>query len=165
MEDLASCLANRVQLTADGHNTYLRAVEDAFGWNGIHYAMPVKLYGTSPDRIRNAKRRYSPAEVVGTERHPIMGHPDPKRIFTSFAEAHTLTMRMRNRRLTRLTYGDSKKLANHIAAMSLYFMAYNFVHVHHTLTKAKKGVHTTPATAAGFTDHVWEVEEVFALLN
>lgn len=90
--------------------------------------------------------------------------PDPDKVSTSFVESHNLTMRMRNRRLTRLTNGYSKKLENHMHSLSLYFMAYNFVHVHHTLTKAAKGIHTTPAMAAGVTDHVWKASEIVQLL-
>jgi IS1 family transposase len=161
MEDLASRLANRVQLTADGLNAYLGAVEGAFGWNGVDYAMLVKLYGQGPE----GQRRYSPPEIVGTEKNWVMGKPDADLISTSDVESHNLTMRMRNRRMTRLTNGYSKKLENHMHALSLYFMAYNFVHVHNTLTKARKGVHTTPAMAAGVTDHVWKVEEIVSLLD
>lgn len=163
MEDLASRLANRVQLTTDGHKAYLTAVEQAFEWNGIDYAMLVKLYGDG--QSREFEKRYSPAECVGAAPTPIIGTPDPAQISTSFAEASNLTMRMRNRRMTRLTNGYSKKLENHIHAVSLFMMAYNFVHVHHTLTKANRGIHTTPAIAAGVADRVWEVEHIVALLG
>jgi len=171
MEDLASRLAHRVQLTTDGHRAYLSAVEGAFGWNGVDCAMLVKLYGSTVENIREAHRRYSPAEVIGTEPTWVMGDPDPDpdpdpdHVSTSFVESHNLTMRMRNRRFTRLTNGYSKKLENHMHALSLYFMAYNFVHVHHTLTKARKGIHTTPAMAAGLTDHVWKVSDIVSLLG
>jgi IS1 family transposase len=160
MEDLVSRLANRVQLTTDGLRVYLQAVEDAFGWNGVDYAMLIKLYGETPE----SQRRYSPAQIIGIQKEWVMGTPDPDKVSTSFVESHNLTMRMRNRRLTRLTNGYSKKLENHMHSLSLYFMAYNFVHVHHTLTKAAKGIHTTPAMAAGVTDHVWKASEIVALL-
>jgi hypothetical protein len=158
VDDLASRLAHRVQLTTDGHKPYLEAVESAFGWNGVDYAVLDKLYD-HPGPEREAARRYSPSEVVGVDKTWVTGNPDMARVSTSFVEAHNLTMRMRNRRLTRLTNGYSKKLENHMHALSLYFMAYNFVHVHHTLTKMMNGVHTTPAMAAGVTDHVWKLEE------
>jgi IS1 family transposase len=161
MEDLASRLANRVQLTTDGHRAYLSAVEQAFGWNGIDYATLVKLYGQSIE----GTHRYSPPEVIGTEKHWIMGMPDPAHVSTSFAERQNLTMRMNVRRLTRLTNGFSKKLENHAHAMSIYFMHYNFCRSHETLTKAKGGIKTTPAMAAGVTDHVWKISEIVALLE
>jgi hypothetical protein len=161
MEDLASRLANRVQVTTDGLKVYISAIEKAFGWNGVDYAMLVKLYGAAPE----GETRYSPSQVIGIQSAWIMGKPDPDKVSTSFVESHNLTMRMRNRRLTRLTNGYSKKLENHMHSLSLYFMAYNFIHVHHTLTKAAKGIHTTPAMAAGVTDHVWKVNEIVALLS
>lgn len=160
IEDLASRLANRIQLTSDGYHSYLEAVDNAFG-SGVDYAMLVKLYGPSAD----PDHRYSPAECIATEKRPVTGNPDPAHISTSFVEAQNLTMRMRNRRFTRLTNGYSKKLENHIHAVALYTMAYNFVHVHHTLTKAAKGIHTTPAMAAGVTDRVWTVADIVALLG
>lgn len=160
IEDLASRLASRVQLTSDGHGPYLKVVGPAFGWD-VAYAMLVKLYGDAP----GGERRYSSGECTGALKSPVIGNPDERHISTSFAEASNLTMRMRNRRMTRSTNGYSKKLENHMHAVSLFMMAYNFVHVHHTLTKGRKGVHTTPAMAAGVTDHVWKVEEVVALLD
>lgn len=161
MEDLAARLANRVQLTTDGLRAYLKAVEDAFGWNGVDYAQLVKLYGDTSE----SQRRYSPAQVIGIQKEWVMGDPDPDKVSTSFVESHNLTMRMRNRRMTRLTNGYSKKLENHHHSLSLYFMAYNFVHAHHTLTKERKGIKTTPAMAAGVADHVWKVEEIVALIG
>ena len=166
MEDLASRLANRVQLTTDGHGAYLSAVEGAFGWNGVDYAMLVKLYGTPIDTSGNpTARRYSPPEVIAIEKHWVMGKPDAEEISTSFVERQNLTMRMNIRRLTRLTNGFSKKLENHIHAMALYFQYYNFCRKHQTLTKAAGGIHTTPAMAAGVADHMWKLEEVVGLLE
>jgi IS1 family transposase len=164
MEDLASRLANRVQLSTDGHNAYLSAVESAFGWNGIDYAMLVKLYGESPDGDKN-RRKYSPGRLISTEKHWVMGEPDMEKVSTSFAEAQNMTMRQNIRRLTRLTNGHSKKLENHVHAMALYFLTYNFVRKHTTLTKLAGGIHITPAMAAGVSDHVWTLDEVLALLD
>jgi IS1 family transposase len=161
MEDLASRLASRVQLTTDGHRAYLSAVEDAFGWARIDYAMLVKVYGQALE----GTRRYSPPELIRTEVHPIMGNPDIGHVSTSFVERQNLTMRMNMRRFTRLTNGFSKKLENHAHALSLHFMYYNFCRSHMTLTKARGGMHTTPAMAAGVADHVWNLEEVVALLD
>jgi IS1 family transposase len=153
MNDLAGRLANRVQLTTDGHRAYLEAVESAFGSN-VDYAMLIKLYGGD-----NApETKYSPAECIGTKTIDVTGSPKAKHISTSHVERHNLTMRMSMRRFARLTNAFSKKLENHVAGLSLYFMYYNFCRVHQTLR-------VTPAMEAGITDHVWEVEEIVALLE
>jgi IS1 family transposase len=161
MEDLASRLAHRIQLTTDGHKAYLQAVEGAFGWNGVDYAMLVKLFGPST----TGTIRYSPPEFIKAEKNTIMGNPDDKLVSTSYAERQNLTMRMNVRRLTRLTNGFSKKIENHIHAIALYFMHYNFCRKHETLTRDANGVHTTPAMAAGLTDHVWKLDEIVGLLG
>lgn len=153
MTDVASRLANRVQMTSDGHKVYLRAVLDAFGTD-IDFAQLVKTYGND---YSTPERRYSPAVCNGCEKHPRIGEPDEKKISTSIVERANLTIRMQNRRFTRLTNGFSKKLENHEAAMSLYFVYYNFCRVHQTLR-------TTPAVAAGIADHVWTIEELCGLL-
>ena len=160
MEDLASRLANRVQLTTDGLKAYIEAVDSAFG-SSVDYAMLVKLYGPSMD----GPRRYSPAECVGVQKERITGNPDMELASTSFVEAHNMSMRTNIRRLTRLTNGHSKKIENHIHAMALWFMYYNFCRKHSTLTQNAGGIHTTPAMAAGISDHVWKVEEIVALLE
>jgi IS1 family transposase len=153
MEDLAGRLAHRVQLTTDGHRAYLSAVESAFGSN-VDYAMLVKMYGED----RAGKARYSPAECIGTRTAEISGKPKREHISTSHVERHNLTMRMSMRRFARLTNAFSKKIENHIAGLSLYFMYYNFCRVHQTLR-------VTPAMEAGVSDHVWTIEEVVALLE
>ena len=153
MQDLAGRLSNRVQLTTDGHRAYLMAVEDAFGAN-IDYSMLVKMYGNNPD----GEKRYSPAECIGCERKAITGNPDPKHVSTSYVERQNLTMRMSMRRFTRLTNGFSKKVENHVAALAVYFMYYNFARIHQTLR-------VTPAMAAGVTDRLWDVSDIVALLD
>jgi IS1 family transposase len=153
MDDLASRLANRVQLTTDGHRVYLTAVEHAFGAN-VDYAMLVKLYGNDAE----SESRYSPAECIGCQTVGITGKPDPKHISTSFVERQNLTVRMMMRRFTRLTNAFSKKIDNHVWAIALHYMHYNFCRVHQTLR-------VTPAMEAGITDHVWTVGEIVGLLE
>jgi len=161
MEDLASRLAARVQLTTDQFRAYLTAVEVTFGWNGVDYAMLVKLYGPPLEQDHH----YSPPRVVSAHAQWVMGNPDPDYVSTSFVERQNLTLRMNVRRLTRLTNAHSKKLENHGHALALHYMYYNFCRKHETLTKAKGGIHTSPAMAAGVADHVWKVAEIVALLE
>lgn len=163
MEDVASRLANRVQLTTDGHHMYLTAVESAFGYNKVDYAQLVKTYGQVPDL--SPGRKYSPPVCIGTIRERVMGKPDPDLVSTSYVERQNLTMRMNIRRLTRLTNAHSKKIENHHHAIALHYMYYNYCRKHETLTKARGGIHTTPAMAAGLTDRVWSLGNVVGLLE
>lgn len=153
MQDLSGRLAGRCQLTTDGHAVYERAVADAFGWQ-IDYAMLVKLYGEP----RQGEQRYSPCECIGTRVVRISGRPERRSISTSHVERSNLSMRMGMRRMTRLTNGFSKKLANLRAAVALYMLHYNYVRVHGSLR-------VTPAMEAGLADHVWELEELIGLLD
>ena len=148
MDDLRDRLANRVQLTTDGHKAYLEAVDGAFGGD-VDYAMPVKLYGETA----GPKGRYSPADCIGARKEKIEGNPDIKHVSTSYVERQNLTMRMSMRRFTRLTNAFSKKLDNHMHALALYFVHYNFCRIHKTLR-------VTPAMAAGVTDRLWSLEDV-----
>ena len=160
MRDVASRMASRIQLTTDGHRPYLVAVAGSFGFD-VDYAMLIKLYGRDPSRADPA-RRYSPPECIGTEVVPISGSPDPSKISTSYVERQNLTMRMGMRRFTRLTNAFSKKAENLAHAVSLHFMFYNYARPHKTLSKPYP---TTPAMAAGVTDHVWTLEEIAGLLE
>jgi IS1 family transposase len=153
VDDLRSRLANRVQLTSDGHHPYLQAVDAAFG-DDVDYAMLKKIYGASPE----GEKRYSPAVCIGAKRHKVTGNPDIKHISTSFAERANLTMRMHMRRFTRLTNAFSKKIENHVAAVALHTMFYNFVRIHQTLR-------VTPAMAAGVSDRVWDVSDIVRVLE
>lgn len=152
MDDLASRLENRVQLTTDGLKAYLEAVEGAFGAN-VDYSQLVKLYGPAPEQ----EKRYSPSECNGTKKTRVQGSPDSRHVSTSYVERQNLTMRMSMRRFTRLTNAFSKRVENHMNAISLHFMYYNFGRIHQTLK-------ITPAMAAKVTDHVWSLEEIAALI-
>ncbi len=152
IEDLASRLANRVQLTTDGYRIYLGAIENAFGGD-IDYAMLVKTYESTQEETR-----YSPAKCTGSEVKRIAGNPDPKDISTSYVERQNLTMRMCMRRFTRLTNGFSKKVENHAFHLALHYMYYNFCRVHKTLR-------VTPAMEAGVADHIWNISEIIDLLE
>ena len=153
MDDLRKRLANRVQLTTDGHKAYLEAVEGAFGGD-VDYAMLVKLYGESPE----AEKRYSPATCIGTRKHRVEGSPDPNAVSTSYVERNNLTMRMGMRRFIRLANAFSKKLANHLLMLSLYFVHYNFCRVHGSLR-------VSPAMAAGVTGTLRDMEWIVSLIN
>jgi IS1 family transposase len=155
MDDLASRLASRVQLTSDGHKAYLEAVEGAFGAD-IDYAQLVKLYGKSPEV--EAEKRYSPAVCIGAHKMPIEGEPDSKHISTSFAERQNLNVRMHTSRFTRLTNVFSKKVENHAHSVALFAMCYNFV-------RLRKTLRTTPAMAAKVTERLWEIGDIVHVLE
>jgi IS1 family transposase len=154
VEDLASRLANRVQLTTDGHRAYLTAVENAFGGE-VDYAMLDMIYNAPPS---GGTTRYSPAECCGARKLKVKGNPDIAKVSMSFVERQNLTMRMSMRRMTRLTNAFSKKIENQAHAVALHFMHYNFARIHQTLR-------VTPAMEAGIADHVWSLEEIAGLLN
>lgn len=153
VQDLAGRLANRVQLTTDGLKVYLNAVADAFQ-NDIDYGILHKVYGTEPAN----EARYSPAKCLGCEKKAAIGNPDERHISTGYVERQNLTMRMGMRRFTRLTNAFSKKIENHIAAIALHCMYYNFARIHQTLR-------VTPAMEAGISNHVWGVDELIALVT
>src|SRR3954471_17155404 len=131
----------------------LEAVEGAFGGD-IDYAMLVKLYGAAPE---SAKGRYSPDEGSGAQKTRIEGSPDPKHVSTSYVERQNLTMRMHNRRFTRLTNAFSEKVENHAHSVALFAMYNIFVRIH-------RAHRMTPAMAAGVADRLWEIGDIVALL-
>ncbi len=151
--DLALRLAGRVQLTSDGHRPYLEAVEGAFGAD-IDYAMLQKIYGAAPE----GQKRYSPAECIGCQKKVIEGKPDPAHISTSYVERSNLTLRMHNRRFTRLTNAFSKKFESHVHMVALYTVWYNWVRIHKTMR-------TSPAMAAGLTSSLMTMEDVVGLID
>ncbi|MBV9859015.1 MAG: IS1 family transposase [Alphaproteobacteria bacterium] len=151
--DLSGRLANRVQITSDGHRAYLEAVEAGFGTD-VDYAQLVKLYGEVP----HPKGRYSPAQIQGSKTFCCTGNPEPRHISTSYVERQNLTMRMSMRRFTRLSNGFSKKAENHAWMVALHFMHYNFCRIH-------KSLRVTPAMAARVTDRLWSVEDIVDLID
>jgi IS1 family transposase len=153
MCDLADRITGRIQLTTDGHNAYLSAVEGAFG-HDIDYAQLVKLYGESPE----SEKRYSPAKCIGCRSEWRSGAPEPEHVSTSYVERQNLTMRMQMRRFTRLTNAFSKKLDNLEHALALHYMNYNFRRVHRTIG-------CTPAMAAGKTSAPFTLEQIVELLD
>jgi IS1 family transposase len=153
MADVASRLANRVQLTTDGHKTYLEAVEAPFG-AAIDYAQLVKLYGDSP----SPAGRYSPAECTGIKKTRIEGRPDKDQVSTSYVERQNLNFRMGMRRFTRLTNAFSKKLEPHDAMVCLYTVFHNYVRIHDTLKCA-------PAMAAGLTKTLWSMNDLVTITD
>lgn len=153
MDDLRARLANRVQLTTDGHRSYLEAVEGAFGAD-VDYAQIIKMYGPTP----SPAGRYSPAECTGIKKVRIEGNPDIAKVSTSYVEVHNKTMRMHMRRFTRLTNGHSKKVANHAHMVALYTLFYNFIRTHGKLRM-------TPAMAAGIATTFLGFEDVLARID
>ena len=153
--DLRNRLANRVQLTTDGHRVYLEAVDNAFGIN-VDFAQLIKIYGSEPGNTSDV--RYSPGDCIGIEKRPVMGSPVEADISTSHVERQNLNMRMGMRRFTRLTNAFSKKMANHMAMVALYTTFYNFVRIHQSLRM-------TPAMAAGLSAELRDMEWIVSLID
>ncbi|HWK86319.1 MAG TPA: IS1 family transposase [Xanthobacteraceae bacterium] len=153
--DLKARLANKVQLSTDGHKAYLSAVEELDF--DTDYAMLIKVFGKEGSVLGSAGR-YSPPVVVGTKVQNVRGNPDPRYVNTSYAERQNLTMRMQMRRFTRLTNGFSKKMENHCHALALYFVWYNFIKTH-------KAHRMTPAMAAGITDKLMDMSDIVSMIE
>lgn len=151
--DLASRLANRVQITSDAHKPYLQAVEQAFGGE-VDFAQLIKIYGETVE----GQKRYSPAACLGAKKSKVVGNPDMCCVSTSYVERQNLTMRMSIRRFTRLTNAFSKKIENHAHSVALHYMHYNFVRIHKTLR-------VSPAMAAGVTDRLWIISDIVDLVE
>jgi IS1 family transposase len=158
LNDLQGRLADRIQLTTDGHLSYKQGVAVAFKGD-VDYA---EIHKTYQRDLKDAKGKYSPPVCTGAKNLPRIGDPDPDRISTSYVERQNLTMRMGMRRFTRLTNGFSKKVENLAHAVSLHFLHYNFARPHRSL---KERYARTPAMAAGVADHIWSLEEIAALLD
>jgi len=148
-EKLAHATTGSFQITTDGFRPYQHAVVMSLGAQHVDFAQLVKLYTNT----REGEARYSPAECTGAKKVPIYGNPDMEKVSTSHIERHNLSIRMANRRMTRLTNAFSKSWVNHNATMAVYLMYYNFCRVHQTLR-------VTPAMEAGITNHVWSLREL-----
>lgn len=155
--DLAGRVTDRIQLTTDGFHSYLPAAEGAFGAD-VDYAMLEKVYGLDKGAKYTPERKYSPPECIGARKRVIQGDPDMKHVSTSYVERSNLSIRMQNRRFTRLTNAFSKKFQSHVHALGLYFAFYNFCRIHKTLR-------VTPAMAAGITDKLWTLDDIVALMD
>ncbi len=154
MNDVAERVANRIQITSDGHKAYLEAVEGAFGAD-VDYAMLNKIYEASSEA---AKGRYSPAECIGAKKERITGKPDMAHVSTSYSERSNLTMRMHNRRFTRLTNAFSKKFESHAHMVAIWSVWYNFIRIHKTLR-------VTPAMAADLSKTVLDWSDIVEAMD
>lgn len=155
MQDVADRVANRIQLTTDGHGAYLSAVDGAFGLD-VDYAMLIKHYGETPDA--GPERKYSPGVCTGITGKKIAGRPDARYVSTSFVEKHNQSMRQHMRRFTRLKAAHSKKLVNHIHMVALYTVWYNFACIN-------SAVKVAPAMAAGLSKTLWDVADIVKLVE
>lgn len=156
MMDVADRLANRVQLTTDGHQAYLSAVAGAFGLD-VDYAMLVKHYGPTADLV-GPERKYSPGICTGAHKQRIVGAPHRALVSTSYVEKHNQTMRQHMKRFARLTAAHSKKLANHVHMVALYTTWYNFARIN-------SAVRMSPAMAANLSDRLWDVGDIVSLID
>lgn len=147
--DLRERVIGVPELSSDGFGPYMPAIRDAFAGNASHGQIIKTLSVT--DLRKDAAHRYSPAAVVAVARTVVSGMPE--QISTSFVEREHLSLRMSSRRFTRLTNGFSKRLDNHVAAVSLYVMFYNFCRMHETLR-------ATPAMALGLIDRPMSIGEL-----
>ncbi len=129
--------------------------EGAFGGD-VDYAQLIKLYGDAGGKT--AAHKFSPAECTSIKKRTVDGNPDKALISKSYVERQNLTKRMHMRRFIRLTNGFRKKVENHMHAVALHFMYYNFVKVHQTLK-------VTPAMKAGLTDRLWDIADLVAMVD
>ncbi len=157
--DLAGRVRHKVQITTDGHEPYVEAIEAAFGMD-VDYAVLEKVYRDNPE----TRKAYNPAKVIGVAKRVVQGSPDRRHVSTSFVESHNQKMRQRMRRFTRLTNGHSKKSVHHVAAVSFHFFTYNLITPHETLTK-RQGSNCTPAMAAGLATTPYTFDDMVTLVR
>lgn len=156
MRDLHSRLRDRVQLTTDGYKPYREAVAGTFG-EGVDYAQLQKIFGFETPK-KTAEARYSPPPCVGATKIPRIGNPDMRKVSTSHVERSNLSLRMHNRRFTRLTNAFSKRFVSHVRMVALYTMFYNFIRIH-------KSLRVTPAMQAGITERLWSFEDIIVRID
>lgn len=156
MHDVADRLANRVQLTTDGHGAYLSAVVGAFGID-VDYAQLVKHYGESGNQA-GPERKYSPGICTGITKRRMLGQPHKALVSTSYVEKHNQTMRQHMKRFSRLTAAHSKKLENHVHMVALYTTWYNFARVN-------SAIRMSPAMACGLEQRLWEIGDIVRLIE
>jgi len=154
IEDLSKRLSHRVQISTDAFAAYKQAIAGAFG-NDVDYASIVKVF---KHPSAGDERRYSPAEVIGVKKEPVVGNPDMSLCSTSYVEKQNHTLRMHCRRLSRLTNAFSKKLENFKAAVGLHYAYYNFCKTHKTMR-------TAPAVAAGVINSAWTVRDLVEMVG
>jgi transposase-like protein/IS1 family transposase len=148
---LAACVSDSIRphVSTDGFKPYHTAIPEAFGY-GVDHGMLIKQYGSPSTK---GQQRYSPATIIGAKEYQNLGHSEAGQICTSHIERSNLTVRMQNRRFTRLTNAFSKKWENHELMFALFVAWYNFCRIHMTLK-------TTPAVAAGLTSEAWTMERL-----
>ena len=125
--------AKRFQISSDGWEAYEYAIEAGLS-DRASYGRIVKV--TNPGRVE-----------------AVIGNPNVSEIETTYIERFNGTLRQWSKRYTRKTYAFSKKWEMLEAMLALSFAHYNFCRVHRTLK-------STPAMAAGLTNHAWSVGEL-----
>jgi transposase-like protein/IS1 family transposase len=147
---LNNATTGRTQVTSDGLRLYTHNVPFHMG-SRVDFAQLVKSYSST-----QAETRYSPATITGIDKTVRFGNPDEDHISTSYSERFNLSLRMHNRRFTRLTNAHSKTRDHHAAMVALFIAYYNFARKHESLGKQ------SPAMASGLADHVWSLEELLS---
>ena len=150
VQDIASRMRNRVQISTDALHAYPEAIERSFGAD-VDYGQIVKVY--VHDAAQHPEHKYSAPSFASAYRRAIAGNPEMELVSTSHVERLNATTRLHVKRLSRLTLAFSKKLENFQAAVALHFAYYNFVRRHNTLR-------CTPAMAAGIEKTFWTVADL-----